>query len=160
VPQAVPSPPGRGPRVEPVVALAGLAYLLGLGLGILLIALLRIVRYHTLFWQFTGRHLGLGWTAGRERARDAAVNAALFVPLGFLGHRWRRAGSTPSWATASATLITICLVAASMEMLQIFLPWRSASVADVFSDAIGAMAGAGFDALFAQLALRSRHCGQ
>jgi VanZ family protein len=47
-----------------------------------------------------------------------------------------------------------------VEVVQIFLPWRSASVADVFSDAIGAMAGAGLDALFAQIALRSRHCGQ
>ena len=74
--------------------------------GILLIAPLRIVRYHTLFWQFTGRRLGLGWTAGREQALDAAVNAAIFVPLGFLGHRWWRAGSTPSWAAASATLTT------------------------------------------------------
>ena len=156
--QVVPSPPGRGARAEPVVAAAGLVYLFGL--GILLIAPLRVVRYHTLFWQFTGRHLGLGWTAVREQALDAAVNAALFVPLGFLGHRWWRAGSAPSWATASATLTTICLVAASMELVQIFLPGRSASVADVFSDAIGAMAGAGLDALFAQIALRSRHGGR
>jgi len=114
------------------------------------------VRYHTLFWQFTGRRLGLGWTAGRERALDAAVNAALFVPLGFLGHRWWRAGSAPSWATASATLITICLAALCMEFAQLFLPWRSASIADVFSDAIGAAAGAGLDALFALMALRPR----
>jgi len=49
---------------------------------------------------------------------------------------------------------------ASVEIVQIFLPWRSASVADVFSDAIGATAGAGLDALFAQIALRSRHGGQ
>ena len=147
-----------GVRARGVVAAAGLVYLLGL--GILLIAPLRIVRYHTLFWQFTGRRLGLGWTAGREQALDAAVNTALFVPLGFLGHRWWRADSAPSWATASATLTTICLMAASVEIVQIFLPWRSASVADVFSDAIGAAAGAGLDALFAQIALRPRHCGQ
>jgi VanZ family protein len=88
------------------------------------------------------------------------VNAAVFMPLGFLGHRWWRAGSLPSWATAGATLTSICLVAASMEIVQIFLPWRSASVADIFSDAIGATAGAGLDALFAQNALRSRRCGQ
>jgi len=147
-----------GSRTRHVVAAAGLVYLLGL--GILLIAPLRIVRYHTLFWEFTGRHLGLTWTAGREQALDAAVNAALFVPLGFLGHRWWRAGSSPSWATASATLTIICTVAAGMEMLQIFLPWRAASVADVVSDVIGATAGAGLDALFAQIALRSRHFGQ
>ena len=147
-----------GVRARGVVAAAGLVYLLGL--GSLLIAPLRIVRYHTLFWQFTGRHLGLGWTAGRERVLDAAVNAALFVPLGFLGHRWWRAGSTPSWATAGAPLALICLVAASMEIVQIFLPWRSASVADVLSDAMGATAGAGLDALCAHIALRSRRCGQ
>ena len=147
-----------GLRARAVVAAAGLVYLLGL--GILLIAPLRIVRYHTLFWEFTGRHLGLGWTVGREQALDAAVNAALFVPVGFLGHRWWRAGSTPSWATAGATLIIMCLVAASVEIIQIFLPWRSASVADVFSDSIGAAAGVGLDALFAQIALRSRHRGE
>jgi hypothetical protein len=152
--QAVPGPPGLGARREPVVAAAGLAYLLGL--GILLIAPLRFVRYHTLFWQFSGRHLGLGWTAGREQALDAAVNAALFVPLAFLGYRWWRAGSPPSWATASATLTMICLVATSTEIVQIFLPWRSASVADVFSEAIGASAGVGLDVLFAQIALRPR----
>ena len=144
-----------GVRARGVVAAAGLIYLLGL----LLIAPLRIVRYHALFWQFTGRRLGLGWTAGREQALDAAVNVASFVPLGFLGHRWWRAGSTPSWATASVTLTIICLVAASMEIVQIFLSWRSASVADVFSDAIGAAAGAGLDALFAQIALRSSAAG-
>ena len=147
-----------GVRACGVVAAAGLVYLLGL--CILLIAPLRIVRYHDLFWLFTGRHLRLGWTAGREQALDAAVNAAVFMPLGFLGHRWWRAGSPPSWATAGATLTLIWIVAAGMEIVQIFLPWRSASVADVFSDAMGAMAGAGLDALFAQIALRSRHCGQ
>ena len=144
-----------GVRVRGIVAAAGLVYLLGL--CILLIAPLGIVRYHTLFWEFTGRRLGLGWTAGRERALDAAVNAAVFVPLGFLGHRWWRAGSPPSWATAGVTLTLICLLAAGVEVVQIFLPWRSASVADVVSDAMGAAAGAGLDALFAHLALRSRH---
>jgi hypothetical protein len=141
-----------------LVAAAGLVYLLGL--GILLVAPLSIVRYHSLFWEFTGRHPGLGWTAGREQALDAAVNAALFVPLGFLGHRWWRAGSTPSWVTASTTVTIITLVAASMEIVQIFLPWRYASVTDVFGDVIGATAGAGLDAVFAQIALRSRDCGQ
>lgn len=147
-----------GVRVRDVVAAAGLLYLLGL--GILLIAPLRIVRYHDLFWLFTGRRLGLGWTAGRERALDAAVNAAVFMPLGFLGHRWWRAGSPPSWATAGVTLALVCLVAAGVELAQIVLPWRSASVADVLSDAMGAVAGAGLDALFAHIALRSRPYGQ
>jgi len=85
-----------GVRAHGVVVAAGLVYLLGL--GFLLIAPLRIVRYHTLFWELTGRYVGLGWTAAREQALDAAVNVALFVPLGFLGHRWWRAGSPPSWA--------------------------------------------------------------
>jgi len=146
-----------GVRAHGVVVAAGLVYLLVL--GFLLIAPLRIVRYHTLFWELTGRYVGLGWTAGREQALDAAVNVALFVPLVFLGHRWWRAGSPPSWATAGATLTGICCLAASIELVQIFLPWRSASVADVLSDAMGATAGAGLDALFAYIALRSRHSG-
>ena len=147
-----------GVRTRGVVAAAGLVYLLGL--CILLIAPLQIVRYHDRFWLFTGRRLRLGWTAGRERALDAAVNAAVFMPLGFLGHRWWRAGSPPSWATAGVTLTLISLLAAGVEVVQIFLPWRSASVADVFSDAMGAAAGAGLDALFAHIALRSGHRGQ
>lgn len=141
---------GRG-----VVAAVGLVYLLAL--GVLLIAPLRIVHYQMLFWQFTGRHLGFGYTAGRERALDVAVNVAVFVPLGFLVHRWWRAGSTPSWATASSTVALICLAAVLVEIAQIFLPWRHASVADVISDTMGAMAGAGLDALFWQIARRPRH---
>lgn len=139
---------GRG-----VVAVVVLVYVLGLGL--LLIAPLRIVRYHDLFWQLTGRYLGFGWSAGREQALDASVNVALFVPLGFLGHRWWRAGAPPSWATAGPTLTGICLLAAGTEIVQIFLPWRSASVEDVLCDATGAAVGAGLDALFAHIALRS-----
>jgi hypothetical protein len=147
-----------GVRARRIIAAVGLVYLLGL--GILLIAPLKIVSYHSLFWQFTDRHLGLGWTAGREQALDAVVNVALFVPLGFLGHRWWRVGSTPSWATASVPLTIIGLMTAGVEIVQIFLPWRSASVADVLSDMIGATVGAGLDALFAHLTLRSRHRGQ
>lgn len=147
-----------GVRARGVVEAAGLVYLLGL--GFLLIAPLKIVRYHTLFWELTGRRLGFGWTAGREQALDAAVNAAVFLPLGFLGHRWWRVGSTPSWATAGATVIIICLVAAGMEIVQIFLPWRSASVTHFLSDAIAAMPGAGLDALAAQIVRRSRRSRQ
>jgi hypothetical protein len=146
-----------GLRAFGVVAAAGLIYLLGL--CILLIAPLKIVRYHDMFWRLTGRRMGLGWTAGREHALDAAVNVAVFMPLGFLGHRWWRAGSPPSWATAGVTLALSCLLAAGVEVVQIFLPWRVASVADVVSDVIGAAVGAGLDACFAHVALRSRRRG-
>jgi nucleoside-diphosphate-sugar epimerase len=38
------------------------------------------VRYHTVFWQFTGRHLGLRWTTG-----------AYALVLGIFLDQWRRA---------------------------------------------------------------------
>jgi len=145
---------GRPRRARRIVVAAALVYLLGLGL--LLIAPLRIVHYHDQIWLFTLRRLGLGWTAGRERALDAVVNAGVFMPLGFLGHRWWRAGSPPSWATGGVTLTGICLLAAGVEIAQIFLPWRNASVADVVSDVTGAAVGVGLDALFARIALRAR----
>ena len=146
-----------GIRARRLVAAAGLVYFLGL--GALLLAPLGIVRYHTLFWELTGRYLGLGWTAGRERALDAVVNIGLFVPLGFLGRRWRRAGSSPSWANAGVPLAFIFVVAAGIEITQSFLPWRHASVADVICDAIGAAAGAWLDALVVRIVLWSRRRG-
>jgi VanZ family protein len=125
-----------------------------LGLAVLLVAPLGIVHYHTRFWELAGRYLGLGWTVGRERALDAALNIALFVPLGFLVHGWWRAGSSPAWASARATVALLSLVAAGFETLQVFLPWRSASLSDVLSDTIGAAVGVGLDALLARIALR------
>jgi VanZ like protein len=140
-----------------VVAALGCMSLLGL--AVLLVAPLGIVHYHTRFWELTGRHLGLGWTVGREQALDAALNIALFVPPGFLTHRWWRAGSPPAWASACATVALLSLVAAGFETLQVFLPRRSASLSDVLSDTIGAAVGVGLDALLARIALRSNQRG-
>ena len=139
-------------RARSRVIIATVAYLLGL--LPLLLAPLNIVRYHTRFWELAGRYLGLGWTAGREQVLDAVVNAALFVPLGFLVHRWWRRSSPPSRQTVWRTLGVAAVLAGSVETIQIFLPLRHASVLDLVTDVVGACAGVGLDSALAWTALR------
>ena len=144
-----------GIRRRRLIAAAALLYLVAL--IVLLLTPLNIVRYHTRFWELTGQHLGLGWTAGREQALDGAVNVVPFIPLGFLVHRWWRRGSPPSWATVGSTVAFMTLLASSMEFVQIFLAWRYASVADIFSNVFGAAVGVAVDAALARIAPRSPH---
>jgi membrane protein YdbS with pleckstrin-like domain len=122
---------------------------------VLLLADIPIVRYHSRFWELTGRYFGLDWTLGHERALDDVVNVGLFVPLGFLVHRWWRRGSAPSWATAGATLAVMALLASSVEFIQRFLPWRYASLADVLADVLGAAIGVAVDTVLARSGSRS-----
>src|SRR5262249_18627744 len=123
---------------------------------VLLLAPLRIVHYHTRFWELTGRYFGIGWTLGREQALDDVVNVMLFIPLGFLMHRWWRRGSSPTWATACATLAFIALLASSIEFPQLFTPGRPASVTDVIADILGASIGLAVDDVLARNVLRPR----
>jgi glycopeptide antibiotics resistance protein len=140
-------------KVRPPVIVATIAYLLGL--LALLLAPLNIVRYHTRLWELSGRYLGLGWTAGREQVLDAAVNVALFVPLGFLIHRWWRRSSRPSRQTVWRTLGVAAVLASGVEAIQIFLPPRHASLLDLVSDVAGACVGVGLDSALAWIAARS-----
>ena len=137
-----------------MTVVAALLYLVAL--IVLLLTPVDIVRYHTRFWELTGQYLGLGWTAGREQGLDGAVNILLFVPLGFLVHRWWRDDSPPSWVTAGSTVVVLTLLASSMESIQIFLAWRHASVADILSNIFGAAIGATVDAGLARIAPPSR----
>ena len=139
-------------RARSPILIATIAYLLGLVL--LLLAPLNIVRYHTRFWELTGRGLGLRWTPGREQVLDAVVNVALFVPLGFLVHRWWRHGSPPSRQTVWRTLGVAAGLAGSVETIQIFLPLRHASVLDLVSNLLGACGGVWLDSALAWAALR------
>jgi hypothetical protein len=114
---------------------------------ILLLAPLRVVHYHTGFWESMGGYFGTEWTLGREHVLDEVVNVLLFLPLGFLMHRWRRRGSSPSWTTAGLTLACMALLALGVEFAQYFLPWRYASVVDVIADVSGAAVGVAVDAV-------------
>jgi hypothetical protein len=115
-----------------LIGAVGSLYLLTV--AFLVLAPLNIVRYHTWFWELTGQHLGLAWTAGREEALDELVNVALFIPAGYLIHRWRRGVSSPTWSTVRAALGVTAMAAIASETIQIFLPSRHASVADVITD--------------------------
>ena len=139
-------------RARPLVIGATIAYLLGL--VPLLLAPLNIVRYHTRFWELTGGALGFTWTAGREQALDAAVNLALFVPLGFLVHRWRRGGDPPSRRTVWGTLGVAAVLAGGVEVIQTALPPRHASVLDFLTDVVGASGGIALDSALAWMARR------
>ena len=139
-------------RARSAVIIAMIAYLLGL--VTLLLAPLNIVRYHTRFWELAGRHLGLGWTAGREQVLDAAVNVAVFMPLGFLMHRWWRGSAPPSRRTVWSTLGVAAVLAGGVETIQIFLPFRHGSILDVVSDVAGACVGVGLDSALDWIAAR------
>ena len=139
-------------RVRTTVVIATIAYLLGL--VPLLLAPLNIVRYHSRFWELAARDLGVTWTAGREQVLDAVVNVALFVPLGFLVHRWWRGISPPSQQTVWRTLGVAAVLAGSVETIQIFLPLRHASVLDVVSGVVGACCGVGLDSVLVWTAWR------
>ena len=141
----------RGPRPG-LIAAAALLYLVVL--LVLLFAPLKIVRYHTRFWELSDTYLGLGWTAARERVLDGAINVAMFLPLGFLVHRWRRHGAAPSRRGALETIGVVAVLAITSETVQIFLPTRYASVSDVLTDVAGAAIGAGLDSALAWIALR------
>ena len=138
-------------RVRTAVIIATIAYLVALVL--LLLAPLNIVRYHTRVWELAARDLGIGWTAGREQVLDAVVNVGLFVPLGFLVHRWWRHSSPPSRQTVWRTLGVTAVLAGSVETIQSFLPLRHASVLDLLSDVAGACGGVGLDSALAWAAL-------
>jgi glycopeptide antibiotics resistance protein len=123
---------------------------------VLVFAPLPIVRYHTMFWELLGKHLGIGWTLGRERALDGVVNVGLFFPIGFLIHHWWRSGASASWATAGATLAALGLLASTIEFVQLFLPWRDASVADILTNTLGGAIGITVDTVLAWSASRPR----
>jgi glycopeptide antibiotics resistance protein len=114
-------------------------------LVVLLVAPLNIVHYHSRFWELMWR-CGIRWTALREKALDEILNAALFVPLAALFHGLCRGGKPFSRRTICETLSVATILAIGIETIQIFLPSRHASIADVMAYVIGAAIGVGLDA--------------
>jgi hypothetical protein len=80
--------------------------------------------------------------AGRVGRRDAAINVAVFVPVGFLVHAAiRRRGAGPVLA-AGATLLAGGLLSAGAEAVQYVIPGRHSSATDVAFNLAGLVAGA------------------
>ena len=113
--------------------------------GLILVLPLPIVRYHTLFWELSGRYTGVGWSGAGERVLDAVVNVVLFVPLGFVLHRWRRRGARATRSTVWHAMAIGAAGAAGAEFIQLFLPWRHAALMDVAMNIIGTSLGIALD---------------
>jgi len=74
-------------------------------------------------------------------AFDIALNIAAYVPLGVLAVLVLRASGTSRSVIAKATAIGFAF-SATMEALQLFIPFRVSQASDVMSNTAGALAGA------------------
>jgi len=72
---------------------------------------------------------------------DLALNFLAYVPLGMLAYLVLRASGHAHYGIAKATGIGFAFSIA-MEVLQLFVPYRVASIVDVASNTVGALAGA------------------
>lgn len=74
--------------------------------------------------------------------RDVPLNILLFIPLGFglTGLLVRRGRGT---AVASRVVLASALLSAALETVQLFMPDRAPSLADVAANALGALLGYG-----------------
>lgn len=102
-------------------------------------------------WHFTSRgvvenpvwRVLHSWPSGWNRftLRDLAVNIAVYFPFGILSCLIlaRRLGRLTAWMCAGAGALVL---STSMELLQVYVPGRYPSLADVVSDGAGAWIGA------------------
>jgi VanZ family protein len=85
---------------------------------------------------------------------DVILNSAAYVPFGFfVGLMPRHGAGSRRLATA---IVTAALLSLAMETLQMFLPTRYASTADLISDTAGSAIGGLLAALFARSPNASR----
>ena len=78
---------------------------------------------------------------GRRLASDVALNVAIFIPIGW---GLRRAGRRRDGAPRTSMLVAVALAAAFslvMEAVQVWLPNRYSSLADVLANTLGATVG-------------------
>jgi len=90
-----------------------------------------------------------GWPAEWTRfvLRDAILNVLIYAPFGFAAAlTFRRRQSRV--VTAAATTASGFLFSVSMELLQVYVPGRDPSLADVLTNTIGSAAGAVFAIAF------------
>lgn len=71
---------------------------------------------------------------------DVALNAAAYVPLGAIACLLLRASNDP-WAARAGAVAACAALSLAMEALQLFVPYRVASIYDIAANAAGAFAG-------------------
>lgn len=79
---------------------------------------------------------------GRRLVADVALNVAIFIPIGW---GLRRAARPLDRASRTLMLVVVILAAAfslAMEAVQVWLPNRYSSLADVLANTLGATMGA------------------
>ena len=116
----------------------------------ILLLVTALVLYGSLYpWQFHWRHLAANplwillhaWPAmDRFAGRDAIVNLALYAPFGAICFLSMTPSRRPA-ARAAGTLVAAALLAALVEMVQLFDAWRVCSLFDVVCDIAGAGIG-------------------
>ena len=82
--------------------------------------------------------------AGPFSRSDFAANILLFLPVGFFGAATLVGprSSVARWLTTSVTLLLVALaLSVFVELAQVFLPERTASLYDVMAEEMGAVAG-------------------
>jgi VanZ family protein len=96
----------------------------------------------------------LGWPAEWNRSilRDAILNIVIYAPLGFAAALTFRRKHSRAMSAALAIVLGF-LFSVSMELLQVYVPGRDSSLADVLTNTIGTAAGACF-ALFFEVRLQ------
>jgi VanZ family protein len=86
-----------------------------------------------------------GWPSEWSRyvLRDAVLNIVIYAPLGFAAAFAFRRKHNRAMAVAAATAFGF-LFSVGMELLQVYVPGRDPSLADVLTNTIGSAAGAAF----------------
>lgn len=79
--------------------------------------------------------------------RDAAINLALYVPLGLTAYL-TLARRLPRWAALAAAVVLGLALSAGVEILQVYVPGRTTSLSDVVFNVAGTAAGAGAALVF------------
>jgi hypothetical protein len=85
---------------------------------------------------------------GRRLPADVALNVAIFIPIGW---GLRRAARPLARTPRAPVLVAVVLAAAfslAMEAVQVWLPNRYSSVADVLANTLGAAVGAWLEARY------------
>ncbi len=126
-----------------------------------LILIVVMIVYGSLYpWRFVPVHLVANplwillhsWASQplRYLLRDAIVNVALYIPLGFVAHSAFRNSRLPGFGIYGSVLLGM-LLSTAMELMQLLEPVRHTSIADVITNVIGTgfgvMAGLLFETL-------------
>lgn len=88
--------------------------------------------------------------------RDAVVNVALYVPLGFMGHLAFKRVGLQGFPIYGPVLLGLSL-SVTIELLQLLVPTRTTSMIDVTNNVIGSGLGVAVGLLFDRAGFRQRN---